>query len=411
MLQILVTGAILTFALVGFWMLRWPERRTKAVGWIFCTGGVVGSLVYLMAAYANWAIVKHVPGGVLAGWVSDSLFLPSIAVFSPLLLVCIPGGSWKEGRLGRFATLCGLTAGLLLLLGVLLEPRLLAFPGVQAPLAQSPMAKIWSACLWIGFALLILGIGVGFAVAREDRDHRAAVKWYEYGGLSALLALLPYVGVTIASLHLEHGADFARAAVVALALIALVAIPATVEEPWRPARTKRLVRAAVIAAIAAGLHELMVHRAVEHVVQHPEAESQVGGQAILAYELVLVVFAVMLEPIVWGSERLFERFLWRPLPDALLDEALDDLRACKHRLNRAIERAARLGQVESQAEVSPHPQTWALAPSRVVAKRGLARRQLGQPEIEAIIGEMRAESDEANKLIDLISSESPVPKQ
>src|SRR6266542_483691 len=83
--QLLIVVAIWIFASVGIWMLCWPESRTGLIGWTFCSAASIGAVIFVAASYANLAIEgRDLPGGVVAGWAADLLFLPSIAVLLPL---------------------------------------------------------------------------------------------------------------------------------------------------------------------------------------------------------------------------------------------------------------------------------------------------------------------------------------
>jgi hypothetical protein len=121
-IQVLVELAILTFLSVGFWMLRWPDVRTNVIGWIFCSGGAVGALIYTAATYSNLAMDKRWVGGVAAGWAADVLFLPSIAVFASFLLASIPTGHWREPPRGLHIVELGGIAGVFLVVGMAFEP-------------------------------------------------------------------------------------------------------------------------------------------------------------------------------------------------------------------------------------------------------------------------------------------------
>jgi hypothetical protein len=396
-IQLLVVLAVLTFLSVGFWMLHWPDVRTNVIGWIFCGGGAMGALVYAAATYSNLALDEGWVGGVVAGWAADVLFLPSIAVFASFLLASIPTGHWRESQPGRFTVVCGGIAAAFLLVGMAFEPRLVSHPGeIPGPLAEFPFAGWWAAAVFIGLVLLIVSIAVGFDAARKHTSMHNASKWYGYGGAFALLALVPYLLVTLAEWQMTpRAASAARAGVAALALIALAAIPATVGEPWRPARMKRLVRGAVIASIAAAIHELLVHSAVERVVSGSEPDPQLGGQFVFTYELTLLAIAVLFEPFAMAFDVVSERVAyWRSPAHDLLEEGLDDLRASRTRLNRAMARATRLAKAE-------------LARGGERSNRRSVRQERKAREIQAVLTDIHRESSEADSLIELMESELP----
>jgi hypothetical protein len=395
-IQVLVVLAVLTFLSVGFWMLRWPDVRTNVIGWIFCSGGAVGALTYAAATYSNLAMDSGWVGGVTAGWVADVLFLPSIAVFASFLLASIPTGHWRELPRGRHVVEFGGIAGVFLLVGMAFEPHLVSHPGsIPAPLAGAPFAGWWAVAVIVGLFALIAGIAIGFDAARKNTSVRNASKWYGYGGAFALLALVPYLGVTLAEWATPTARSAARAGVAALALIALAAIPATVDEQWRPARMKRLVRGAVIAMVVAAVHEWFVHSAVEHVVSGSEPDPQFGGQFVSTYELTLLAIAVLSEPFAMAFDAIAERVaFWRSPAHDLLEEGLDDLRASRTRLNRAIARATRLAKSETA-------RGWSRSGRRSVRREREAR------EIAAVLVDIRTESREATSLIEQIETEMP----
>jgi hypothetical protein len=248
----------------------------------------------------------------------------------------------------------------------------------------------------LGLVSLLTSIVIGFNSARKNDSMLNASKWYGYGGAFALFALVPYLGITFAEWQATPSArSAARAGVATLALIAVAAIPATLDEPWRPARMKRLVRGVVIAGIAAALHEFLVHSAVDRVVSASEPDPELGNQALFTYELVLIAAAVLFEPFALAFDALFEHLAyWRSPAHDLLEEGLDDLRASRVRLNRAMARASRLAKIGSSR-------------AQQGTSRRTARQERAAGEIGAVYADIRKEHAEAGTLLDRIEAEMP----
>jgi hypothetical protein len=167
---------------------------------------------------------------------------------------------------------------------------------------------------------------------------------------------------------------------------------------------KRLIRATLIAGVAAALHTIMVHNAVDRVLEHGDVVGGFGGQTVVTYELTLVAVAILFEPLSRGFDHVTERLLhrWSP-PSDLLEEALEDLREARSRLERAIIRAERLAGIGMS-----HARSDGTRPTReqrAVAGARWRRRHRSEAEIQALIEDIRREQREADALIDRIASE------
>jgi hypothetical protein len=399
--QLMVVVAIVTFFSIGYWTMLWQPAADR-VGAAFVIGGLVGAAVYACATYSNLADVDGLPGSSTVGWFGDLVFLPAIAALSPAVLVYVANRGRSAVDVGRKPLLAGRAAGVVLFVAALIEPYVLTNPDVRAPFAASE--DVWKSLIWLGVGLGAIALVGAFLILRGQPGAANASHWYEYGGMFALATLVPYLAVTLSpwTPAIPGGRVVARASVIGLAVVAISSLPATLDEPWRSGRMRRLVRAAAIAAAAAALHTVMVHNAVDNVIERGGAETALGGQTVLAYELTLIVVAILLEPFNRGFDHVTERLIHRLSPPSdLLEEALDDLREARSRLERAIVRAERLagiGMVRARAETR-QPE----ARRRPLRLRW--RRHRSEDEIRKLIEEIRAEQSQADNLIDRIASE------
>jgi hypothetical protein len=361
----LVVLAICAFCCVGFWLLCRDEpgagrgqEGVWAVGRLFATAGLLGSIVYLASSYADFAMDRQLAGGITAGWIRDVLFLPSIAALLPVFLATIPNGRWPEQRVWRWLV-AGLTllAMVLLLVGMLFEPHPFTHPAVYAPLYHTWLSR--NAVMPISLAgsllFLLAIVAAGLAARARALDYSTTepewqepewqepewhqIHWYAYGGASAIFALIPFLlgwfgssfGCNLFSsapaLVKVWGALSAPALVkvwgaLIVTPLALVAFPVTWGWKWRLGRIRRLWWAAASGPVVAIAHEGMVL----FVMHRIEPEPVLGG--VYAASLVIAVaFEPISELLRKGMEKGMERLsLLRARPRELWEEALCDVR-------------------------------------------------------------------------------------
>ncbi len=192
--------ASVTFATMGALIVaRHPRNR---VGWISCVLPLGLMLAFFSGEYANYSLLTEpdsLPGGVLMGWLSEWIWLPSMLV-ALLLLLLFPNGRPPSPRWRPVAWLTLIGA-----IGVFCHEafspgRLSGFPrdnpfGLGGAGGELAEALAFSYAL-VTIAFLAAAASVVVRLRRASGDERQQLKWLASAGV------LVFVGVLATNLSL-----------------------------------------------------------------------------------------------------------------------------------------------------------------------------------------------------------------
>lgn len=209
------------FPVVGALIIARHPRHP--IGWIFVAAGLISVLQTLFAGYGTFALEREspIPGGVIASWLADIIWLPSIALSTTFLFLLFPDGRLLSKRWRPIAWMAVVGTALSAIAAVF-EPTLYDRPGIRAPLALPADAR-WiverlfgvSFFLWLS-ATIGAVISLIVRLRRARGDERQQVKWFAFAAVAALGALIPLFVVESPEAYALFGG------------IALLAIPTSV---------------------------------------------------------------------------------------------------------------------------------------------------------------------------------------
>jgi signal transduction histidine kinase len=188
-LAILISGV----AYSGLGALVATRRPHNATGWLVLA---VGALFVLAGFATGWAIASlddgTPPGGELAAWLANWLWIPAYASIPTILLQALPNGRFRDRRLGVAS--CAAIA--MVTLAAILSPYPLddlprAFGELENPTTVDPLGGVLGAA---GAGLLLV-CGVASLVRLIVRAHRAEgierdqLTWVVFGCASTVVLL------------------------------------------------------------------------------------------------------------------------------------------------------------------------------------------------------------------------------
>ena len=98
-IEVLITSQELTFTTVGAFVAS--RRPENPLGWIFCAGGLLFSIVTAAAAYAEYASQAS-PGQLLGmeyvGWFAEWVPLPTVFLTATMLFLLFPNGRFLSAE-------------------------------------------------------------------------------------------------------------------------------------------------------------------------------------------------------------------------------------------------------------------------------------------------------------------------
>lgn len=174
------------------------RRPSNSIGWLLCTLGLLAGIAGFAGEYGPYAMfgaADSLPGGLLAMWLNNLLFVPFFGLM-PLLFLLFPtgkavSGGWRVVGLLTVATTAYLTVSI-----ALGFDRLGTDSGPANPTYVPWLAAHVS---WDGFMaalllLLFLALGsltsVGVRYEQAYGVERQQLKWFAYGAVILLLCLL-----------------------------------------------------------------------------------------------------------------------------------------------------------------------------------------------------------------------------
>ncbi len=189
-----------TYSTVG--VVVASRRPENAVGWLFCTIGLLHGIAVFTGQYAAYALLTRpeaLPAGVAAAWLGTWIWVPGVALNVTFLLLLFPYGRppsprwWPVAWLGASAAVLGSAV-----IAVLPWDELNAGVPADNPLEIAGVLAFRSEIVvLIGLSgaastlLCVLSLIVRFRRARGEE--RQQLKWFAYaGGLYVLTIFVPH---------------------------------------------------------------------------------------------------------------------------------------------------------------------------------------------------------------------------
>ncbi len=189
-----------TYSTVG--VVVASRRPENAVGWLFCTIGLLHGIAVFTGQYAAYALLTRpeaLPAGVAAAWLGTWIWVPGVALNVTFLLLLFPYGRppsprwWPVAWLGASAAVLGSAV-----IAVLPWDELNAGVPAENPLEIAGVLAFRSEIVvLIGLSgaastlLCVLSVIVRFRRARGEE--RQQLKWFAYaGGLYVLTIFVPH---------------------------------------------------------------------------------------------------------------------------------------------------------------------------------------------------------------------------
>jgi hypothetical protein len=176
---------LLTFSVVGGIIASRHPRN--AIGWIFCSIGLVVSLNSLTGGYAEYRLAGgSAPGNLAetAAWVSTWTWILLVYVPTSFLLLLFPDGRPPSPR-WRPVAWCAAFGIIGFVAGTALQPGPLEdYPQIVNPYGvDSPIVTLGIAGALLGAASMVASaISLIVRVRRAGSEQRQQIKWLAYGG-------------------------------------------------------------------------------------------------------------------------------------------------------------------------------------------------------------------------------------
>jgi hypothetical protein len=174
------------------------RRPSNSIGWLLCTLGLVAGIAGFAGEYgpyAMFAAAGPLPGGLLAMWLNNLLFVPFFGLM-PLLFLLFPTGravsrGWRVVGWLTVATTAYLTVAIALGFDRLGTKNGPANP-TYTPWVREHLS--WDGLVVGALLLLFLALGALTSVGvRYEQAHgieRQQLKWFAYGSIILLLSLI-----------------------------------------------------------------------------------------------------------------------------------------------------------------------------------------------------------------------------
>src|SRR5215218_5421137 len=180
---------LLTFSVVGAIIASRQPRN--AIGWIFCSIGLVVSLNSLTGGYAEYRLAGGSTSGNLtatAAWVSSWTWILLVYVPTSFLLLLFPDGRppsprWRPVAWCAAFGIIGFVAGLALQPGPLEDyPQIVNPYGVDSPIVTWGVAG----ALLGAASMVASAVSLIVRMRRAGSEQRQQIKWLAYGGAVAV---------------------------------------------------------------------------------------------------------------------------------------------------------------------------------------------------------------------------------
>src|SRR5215210_883019 len=204
---IFTLATLLTFSVVGAIVASRQPRN--AIGWIFCSIGLVVGLSSFTGGYAEYRLAGGSTPGRLAEtavWFSSWSWILWVYVPTNFLLLLFPDGSlpsprWRPAAWCAALGVVGSVAGYALEVGPLEDfPQIMNPYGIDSPIVT--MVGVAAAIL-VAASMLASAVSLLVRMRRAGRAERQQIKWLAYGGVVVVGAV--FVGGIISIWSQEVG--------------------------------------------------------------------------------------------------------------------------------------------------------------------------------------------------------------
>jgi hypothetical protein len=183
---ILSLATLLTFSVVGAIVASRHPRN--AIGWIFCTMGLVVGLNTLAGGYVEYWLASGSGSrslGETAAWFSSWSWIPLVFVPTSFLLLLFPDGRPPSPRWRLVAWCAGLGISGFVVGYALDAGPLEDFPQIANPYGvDSPIMGIVgvAASFVVGCSMVASAVSLVMRLRRGGSEQRQQIKWLAYGG-------------------------------------------------------------------------------------------------------------------------------------------------------------------------------------------------------------------------------------
>lgn len=201
------------------------RQRRNSVGWLLLVIGLVEACASLAVAWATVALDVDpgvLPGGQLAAWLGDWLWIPAHGLLVTFLPLVFPDGRLPGRRWRPLAVFCGLALSVQVAAPMTVLPQL----RLRTSYAEVyPDERLATALGGTGYVLVLVAallcvVALLWRLARLPGGERGPYLWFAGGAVMAVMLLLPLELITDQLLQ-----EISRlAAVISLPAGALVAI-------------------------------------------------------------------------------------------------------------------------------------------------------------------------------------------
>jgi signal transduction histidine kinase len=176
---------VLAFSLVGALIVA--RRPRNGLGWLFAVDGVLTALLSFLTVYQFRALETDpgsLPGGELAAWTTDIMYLPIFGTLTVFLFLLFPDG--RLDTRGRRLTAAGAVAGASLGgAASVVEPHLYSYPEIENPAGLGGSEALFVVLAGLGAVLLTgsLIASIALLVGRlrrargRERDQLRLLAW------------------------------------------------------------------------------------------------------------------------------------------------------------------------------------------------------------------------------------------
>jgi hypothetical protein len=190
---LLSLATLLTFSVVGAVVASRHPRN--AIGWIFCSMGLVVGLNTLAGGYAEyWLASGSGPRslGETAAWFSSWSWIPLVFVPTSFLLLLFPDGRPPSPRWRPVAWCAGLGITGFVVGYALEDGPLEDFPQIANPYGiDSPIVEVVgvAAGIAVGGSMVASAVSLVMRLRRGGSEQRQQIKWFAYGGAVVVVTI------------------------------------------------------------------------------------------------------------------------------------------------------------------------------------------------------------------------------
>jgi hypothetical protein len=194
-----IIASLLVFPIVGALIVS--RHPGHPIGWIFLAAGLANAALSFLSGYGTYSLEvdpPRLPAGTVASWLSDVVWLPSVAASTTFLFLLFPDGKLPSRR-WRAVAWAALVGTSMVALSIMFERTLYGFPEIEAPLALSSRADPILAFLGtVGFFLwaaatiaAVISLFVRFRRARGEE--RLQIKWVAFAAAISLVMVPSFI--------------------------------------------------------------------------------------------------------------------------------------------------------------------------------------------------------------------------